>query len=59
MRKVKEELAMLKRKQETRAGAGKLHDTDRETVQTHRAIKKLCKVLEDITTRLNSLDKGR
>ena len=54
-----EKLAIMKRGEKTRAGAEELHDTDRETGQANRAIKKLWKVLEDITARLNSLDKGR
>ena len=54
-----EKIAIMKREEKTRAGAGKLHDTDREAVQTDMAIKKLWEVLEDITARLNSLDKGR
>ena len=54
-----EKIAIMKRGEKTRAGAEELHDTDRETIQANRAIKKLWKVLEDITARLNSLDKGR
>ena len=54
-----EKIAIMKRGEKARAGADELHDTDSETVQTNRAIKKLWKVLEDITARLNSLDKGR
>ena len=56
---VMEDLAIMKHREKTRAGAEELHDTDRETVQANRAIKKLWEVLEDIRARLNLLDKGR
>ena len=56
---VTEKLVIMKLEEETRAGAEEPHDIDRETVQTNKVIKKLWKVLEDTTARLNSLDKGR
>ena len=59
MRRMKEDLAMLKRKEETRADAAERQDTDRETISTNEKIEKLRKMMEDIMKRLDSQDEGR
>ena len=59
MREVREDLAVLQRKQETRTDAAERQNTDRETISTKEEMKNLKMMMEDIMKRLNSLDKGR
>ena len=59
MRKVKGEIAMLKRKQETYAGTAERHDTDRETISTSEKIENLRKMVDAVMKHLDSQDEGR
>ena len=59
MRKVKGEIAMLKRKQETYAGTAERQDTDRETISTSKKVDDLRKTVDDVMKHLDSQDEGR